>query len=123
MGVKEIILLGLEFIKEIKNIETPNNIPLSIRIGIHIGNVNIGILGNENPRLCIVGNTVNFASRLQSTADKDTIQLSRHIYEFAQDIDFGIKIEYIIKENVFLKNLGSVVTYNIIPNPISLVNH
>ena len=116
--IKEIILLGLEFIKEIKNIKTPDNIPLCIRIGINIGKVNIGILGNEVPRLCVVGNTVNIASRLQSTADADTIQMSRHVYEHAQETNFEMKIKFIQKDNIFLKNIGTVVTYNIIPNDV-----
>lgn len=113
--VKEIIQLGLEFIKEIKNINTPDKIPLSIRIGINIGSVNIGILGNEVPRLCIVGNTVNIASRLQSTADTNTIHMSRHVYDHAQEIDFGVNIKYIEKPDIFLKNIGSVTTYTIKP--------
>lgn len=111
--IKEIILLGLDFIKEIKTITTPDKIPLCIRIGINMGSVNIGILGNEIPRLCVVGNAVNVASRLQSTADEDTIQISHHIYEQIEYIDFGMDIEFTKKENVFLKNIGSVTTYNI----------
>ena len=114
--VKEIILLALDFIREIKNIKTPDNIPLCIRLGINIGNVNVGILGNEIPRLCVVGNTVNVASRLQSTAEADTIQMSRHVYEQAEEIDFGINIEYIEKDNVFLKNIGLTKTYSIFPS-------
>jgi class 3 adenylate cyclase len=114
--VKEIILLALDFIREIKNIKTPDNVPLCIRIGINIGNVNVGILGNEIPRLCVVGNTVNIASRLQSTADSDTIQMSRHVYEHADEIDFEVNIEYIEKTNVFLKNIGLTTTYSIAPN-------
>jgi class 3 adenylate cyclase len=114
--VKEIIYLALKFIKEIKNIETPDSIPLCIRIGINMGTVNVGILGNEIPRLCVVGNAVNVANRLQSTADSDTIQISRHIYEQSKDIDFGFKIEYTEKENVFLKNIGSVTTFVITPS-------
>jgi hypothetical protein len=39
--------------------------------------------------------------------------MSRHVYEQAQEIDFGMDIEYIAKENVFLKNIGSITTYNI----------
>ena len=111
--INEIILLGLEFIKEIKKIKTPDNIPLSIRIGINLGTVNIGILGNEIPRLCVVGNSVNVASRLQSTAEENTIQISHHVYEQAKDINFGMNINFRKKENVFLKNIGSVTTYNI----------
>ena len=100
--IKEIILLSLEFIKDIKTIKRPDEIPLSIRIGIN--------LGNEIPRLCVVGNAVNVASRLQSTADIDTIQMTRHIYEKIDEIDFGIKFNITQKENVFLKNIGSVIT-------------
>ena len=114
--VKEIIQLGLEFIREIKTIQTPDNIPLCIRVGINLGNVNVGILGNEIPRLCVVGNAVNMASRLQSTAETNKIQLSRHVYEQAEEIDFGPGIEYVVNENVFLKNIGSVTTYTITSN-------
>jgi class 3 adenylate cyclase len=118
--VKEMILLALEFIKEIKTIKTPHEMPLSIRIGINIGSVNVGILGNEVPRLCVVGNTVNVAARLQSTAETDSIQISRHVYEHTQDIDFDFIINYAIKENVFLKNIGSIITYTISPCNLKL---
>ena len=121
--IKEIILLSLDFLKEIKTIETPDNIPLSIRIGINIGNVSIGILGNEIPRLCVVGNTVNITSRLQATADVDTIQLSRDVYEQLENIEFDIEFTIINKENVFLKNIGSVVTYTIMRQPLSMDNN
>jgi len=114
--IKEIILFAFDIIKEIKTIKTPHKNELLIRIGINMGSVSIGILGNEIPRLCVVGNTVNVASRLQSTAEIDTIQFSRHIYEQLEEIEFDIKFEIIKKENVFLKNLGSVTTYNISPN-------
>jgi class 3 adenylate cyclase len=113
--VKEMILFALDIVKEIKKIKTPANIPLCIRIGINMGSVSVGILGNEIPRLCVVGNTVNMASRLQSTAEIDTIQLSRHIYEQLEEIEFDINFEVIPKENVFLKNIGSITTYNIPP--------
>lgn len=113
--VKEIILLAFELVKSVKLVKTPDDIPLSIRIGITMGNVSIGILGNEIPRLCVVGNAVNVASRLQSTADVDSIQISRHIYEKIGELDFDIVFDCVLKENVFLKNLGTINTYNIYP--------
>jgi class 3 adenylate cyclase len=120
--IKEIVLFALDIAKEIKKIKTPDNITLCIRIGINIGNVTIGILGNEIPRLCVVGNAVNMASRLQSTAEVDTIQLSRHIYEQLDNIEFDVSFKIITKENVFLKNMGSVTTYNILPTAVCPVN-
>lgn len=111
--VKEIVELGIEFIKAIKLISSVDDNSLSIRVGINLGKVSIGILGNEIPRLCVVGNAVNVAARLQSTADKDSIQMSHHIYEKVMEL--GMDFEIIKKDNVFLKNIGSVTTYNITP--------
>ena len=114
-NIKNIILLAHDFLREIKKIKTPNNIPLELRIGINIGKVVVGILGVEIPRLCVIGNTVNVANRLQTTAEPNTIQISRHVYEFAETIDFGIDVKFELKENVYLKNLGTTNTYIIIP--------
>ncbi len=113
--INEILSFAIDIIKEVKTIKTPDNIPLCIRIGINIGSVSIGILGNELPRLCVVGNAVNMASRLQSTAEIDTIQISSDVYELLQTVEIDKKYEFVIKENVFLKNMGSVTTYNIPP--------
>jgi class 3 adenylate cyclase len=113
--INEILSFAIYIIKEVKKIKTPDNIPLCIRVGINIGSVSIGILGNELPRLCVVGNAVNMASRLQSTSEIDTIQISSDVYEQLENIEIDKKYEFIIKENVYLKNLGSVTTYNISP--------
>ena len=113
--INEILSFAIDIIKEVKTIKTPDNIPLCIRVGINIGSVSIGILGNELPRLCVVGNAVNMAARLQSTAEIDTIQISSYVYEQLGTADIDKKYEFIIKENVFLKNMGSVTTYNIPP--------
>jgi len=113
-NVKNIILFAFDILKEIKTIPTPDGTPLQLRIGINLGNVVVGILGVEIPRLCVIGNTVNVANRLQTTTDPNTIQISTHVYEIAKekfvDIDFNEK------KNVFLKNLGSRTTYVISPS-------
>lgn len=114
--VKNIILLAISFLKEIKNIPTPNNIPLQLRIGIHIGKVVVGILGVEIPRLCVIGNTVNIANRLQTSTEPDTIQISKQMYELIHQIDFEMDIQFIFNENIILKNIGKMNTY-IIPAP------
>jgi class 3 adenylate cyclase len=108
--------LAIEFLKEIKNIKTPSADTLHIRIGIHIGGVSIGVLGTEIPRLCIVGNTVNIASRLQSTCPVDSIHISRDFYDLlnaytAKNVHFVLE-----KHNrTFLKHIGTMTTYSLKP--------
>lgn len=114
-NVKNMILFAFDILKEIKQIPTPDNKPLQLRIGINLGRVVVGILGIEIPRLCVIGNTVNVANRLQTTTEADTIQISTHVYEIAKDTNFDIDIIFEKKENVFLKNLGSRTTYIISP--------
>jgi class 3 adenylate cyclase len=121
-NVKNIILLALEFLREIKTIKTPDNTELQLRIGINLGKVVVGILGVEIPRLCVVGNTVNVASRLQSTASPDTIHISRHIYEISKTTEFEEKLEFIKKENIYLKNIGCVTSYEITPSHVPIVD-
>jgi class 3 adenylate cyclase len=111
--IKQIIMFSFDLLNEIKFIKTPNNQNLSIRIGISIGDVSVGVTSIDIPRLCIVGNTVNFASRLQSTAEIDTIHVSRHINEQFKEIVFGFTLETKKNQNIFLKNIGNVETYTI----------
>ena len=112
-NVKNTILFAFEILKEIKNIQTPDGFPLQLRIGINLGKVVVGILGVEIPRLCVIGNTVNVANRLQTTTDPDTIQISTHVYEIAKENFDDVYFEE--KKDVFLKNLGSRTTY--VANP------
>ena len=125
--VESMLELALELLKEIQNIKTPSGDELHIRIGMHIGGVSIGVLGTEIPRLCIVGNTVNIASRLQSTCPVDSIHFSREIKTFLHG--YTVKNMRFISEKherTFLKHIGTMTTYSLKPifdgNPDKLTN-
>ena len=113
-------MFAFDILREIKTIQTPDGIPLQLRIGINLGKVVVGILGVEIPRLCVIGNTVNVANRLQTSTDPDTIQISGHVYEIAKEKLVDVYFEE--KKNVFLKNLGSRTTYIISPSTQHLFN-
>eukprot|EP00798_Chlamydomonas_sp_ICE-L_P010412 gene10412-8360_t len=53
-----------------------NDKPVVIRIGIHTGNCVSGVIGTKLPKFSIFGDTMNTASRMESSANHGTIQVS-----------------------------------------------
>ena len=68
-----------------KEKEVKGEIPFEIRIGIHTGPVVAGIVGVKKFAYDIWGDTVNIASRIESSGEAGKVNISGNTYELVKD--------------------------------------
>ncbi|MFL6417124.1 MAG: adenylate/guanylate cyclase domain-containing protein [Bryobacteraceae bacterium] len=78
---KRMVDMALEMLEAVEHYGTQVGIPLAIRIGINAGPVAAGVIGTSKFIYDLWGDTVNMASRMESTGVPGAIQVTRAIYE------------------------------------------
>uniref|UniRef100_A0A8C2ZB42 adenylate cyclase n=1 Tax=Cyclopterus lumpus TaxID=8103 RepID=A0A8C2ZB42_CYCLU len=86
-----------------------------MKIGLNIGPVVAGVIGARKPQYDIWGNTVNVASRMDSTGVPDCIQVTTDLYQVLANKGYVLEYRGVVK----VKGKGEMTTYFLNEGPPS----
>jgi class 3 adenylate cyclase len=97
---------ALEMLSAASLTRYPDGRPLSVRIGVHVGPVIAGVIGQKKFAYDMWGDTVNVAQRLEATGKPDHVHVTENVYSLLRG-DFSFEP----RGEIELKGQGRMTTY------------
>jgi class 3 adenylate cyclase len=97
---------ALEMLPALSKLSKKLDVPLSVRIGLHTGDVVAGVIGQQKFIYDLWGDTVNTASRMESHGLGDRIQCTEQVYRLLSD-----RYTFAPRGEVDIKGKGFMPTY------------
>jgi class 3 adenylate cyclase len=98
--------MALEMLELVSRRSTPTGQPLQLRVGIDVGPVVAGVIGQRKFSYDLWGDTVNMASRMESHGVPGQIQVTPHAHERLR-----YRFSFQPREAMEVKGKGLVVPY------------
>ncbi|KAM4612139.1 adenylate cyclase type 2 [Polymixia lowei] len=105
--VRSMVDFAIALMGKLELINTHSFNSFKLRIGINHGPVIAGVIGAHKPQYDIWGNSVNVASRMDSTGVLDKIQVTEETAQVVQNLGYSITL----RGKVTVKGKGELTTY------------
>ncbi|XP_059175219.1 adenylate cyclase type 1-like isoform X2 [Physella acuta] len=92
--------------EKLKNINENSYNNFELRVGVNVGPVVAGVIGARKPQYDIWGNTVNVASRMESTGLSGRVQVTEEVFAVLKNV-----FTFECRGKVPVKGKGEMVTY------------
>ncbi|XP_025330837.3 adenylate cyclase type 5 isoform X2 [Canis lupus dingo] len=105
--IKALADFAMKLMDQMKYINEHSFNNFQMKIGLNIGPVVAGVIGARKPQYDIWGNTVNVASRMDSTGVPDRIQVTTDMYQVLAANTYQLECRGVVK----VKGKGEMMTY------------